>query len=329
MTYKSMPKVEIHHHIEGAAPPKFIASLAREKGIDISKIFDADGNYAYQGFAEFLDTYEAACKPLTGPQEFYRLTQAILAEAAEHGVVYLETFISPDFCGGGDLGAWRDYLAAIKQAADEAERDAGITLRGIVTAVRHFPTDQSKLAARCAAETAGDFITGFGMGGAETHLRPADFAYAFDMAREAGLHLTCHAGEWGGAAMVAETIRDLRVTRIGHGIHVMQDPDLVAQAVDKGIVFEVCPGSNVSLGAVTGWDAHPIAQMRDAGLKVTVSTDDPPFFHTDMTREFTMLHQTFGWDTDDFHALNQTALDAAFCDDDTRAKIAKRLGGTS
>ncbi len=329
MTYKSMQKVEIHHHIEGAAPPKFIAGLAREKNIDLSKIFDGDGNYAYQGFTEFLNIYEAACQPLTGPQEFYRLTQAILAEAAEEGVVYLETFISPDFCGGGDLSAWRDYLAAIELAASEAERDMGITLRGIVTAVRHFEPEKAKLSARCAAETAGDFIVGFGMGGAETHLRPRDFAYSFDMAKEARLQLTCHAGEWGGAAMVAETVRDLGVNRIGHGIHVMQDANLVAECIEKDIVFEVCPGSNVVLQAVPDWNSHPIVQMRDAGLKVTVSTDDPPFFHTTMTREFEMLNKTFGWDTADFDALNQTALDAAYCDDDTRAKVAKRIGETS
>lgn len=325
MTYQSMPKVEIHHHIEGAAPPKFIASLAREKNIDISRIFDADGNYAYAGFDAFLSTYEAACEALTGPQEFYRLTQAILAEAAEHGVVYLETFVSPDFCGGGDVSAWREYVDAIEQAATEVERDDGITLRCIATAVRHFGPDNAKAAARCAAETAGSFVTGFGMGGAETYLRPRDFAYAFDLAREAGLGLTCHAGEWGGAEMIAETIQDLQVNRIGHGIHVVQDADLIAQAVEKEIVFEVCPGSNVSLAAVTGWDAHPIAAMRDAGLKVTVSTDDPPFFHTTMTNEFNMLNKTFGWDTADFDALNQTALAAAYCDDATRMKIAKKL----
>lgn len=329
MTYKTMPKVEIHHHIEGAAPPKFIAGLAREKNIDLSKIFDADGNYAYQGFDKFLGIYEAACQPLTGPQEFYRLTQAILTEAAQEGVVYLETFISPDFCGGGDVAAWRDYLAAITMAADEAERDMGITLRGIVTAVRHFGPDQAKLSARCAAETAGDFIVGFGMGGAETHLRPREFDYSFDMAREAGLQLTCHAGEWGGAAMVAETLHDLGVSRIGHGIHVMQDVNLVAECADKGIVFEVCPGSNVVLQAVPDWQSHPIVQMRDAGLKVTVSTDDPPFFHTTMTREFEMLDQTFGWGAADFDALNRTALDAAYCDDETRGKIAKLIGTTT
>jgi adenosine deaminase len=329
MTYQSMPKVEIHHHIEGAAPPAFIAGLAREKNIDISRIFDADGHYAYQGFGEFLNIYEAACQTLTGPQEFYRLTHAILAEAAAHGVVYLETFISPDFCGGGDLVAWRDYLAAIETAAAEAERDAGITLRGIVTAVRHFGPDHAKAAAKCAAQTKGDFIVGFGMGGAETHLAPRDFAYSYDMAREAGLQLTCHAGEWGGAQMVADTINDLRVDRIGHGIHVMQDPALVAQCVEQGIVFEVCPGSNVVLQAVKDWDAHPIVAMRDAGLKITVSTDDPPFFHTTMTNEFTMLNKTFGWDTSDFQTLNQTALAAAYCDEATRAKIAKLLGAAA
>lgn len=328
MTYQFMPKVEIHHHIEGAAPPKFIASLAREKNIDISRIFDADGNYCYNDFAAFLSTYEAACEPLIGPQEFYRLTKVILAEAADHGVVYLETFISPDFCGGGDMFAWRDYVAAIEQAATESERDAGIILRGIATAVRHFGPDKATSSVRCAAETKGDFIVGFGMGGAETHLRPRDFVYAFDIAREAGLQLTCHAGEWGGSEMVAETIHDLGVNRIGHGIHVMQDPNLVAEAVEKGIVFEVCPGSNVSLGAVAGWDVHPIVAMRDAGLKVTVSTDDPPFFHTTMTHEFAMLNKTFGWDAADFDALNNTALAAAYCDDITRSKITKKIGKT-
>ena len=304
------------------------SEFAREKNIDISRIFDADGNYCYNDFAAFLSTYEAACEPLIGPQEFYRLTKVILAEAADHGVVYLETFISPDFCGGGDMFAWRDYVAAIEQAATESERDAGITLRGIATAVRHFGPDNATASVRCAAETKGDFIVGFGMGGAETHLRPRDFAYAFDIAREAELQLTCHAGEWGGSEMIAETIHDLGVNRIGHGIHVMQDPNLVAEAVEKGIVFEVCPGSNVSLGAVTGWDVHPIVAMRDAGLKVTVSTDDPPFFHTTMTHEFSMLNKTFGWDAADFDDLNKTALAAAYCDDTTRSKITKKIGKT-
>lgn len=325
MTFKQMPKVELHTHLEGCAPPAFIAGLAREKKIDISGIFDADGGYAFRDFDHFLKVYEAACTPLQTPDDFRRLTLAVLEQAAEHGVVYMETFVSPDFCGGGDLDAWRDYLAAMQDAATQAEATMGITLRGIVTGIRHFGPDQCKVAARCAAETRGDFITGYGMAGGEMVGRPGDYAYSFDMAREAGLRLTCHAGEWGGASMVAETIRDLGVERIGHGIGAIDDRNLLQEIAEKDIVLEVCPGSNVVLKAVADWGAHPIAKLRDAGVRVTVSTDDPPFFHTTMTDEYAMLARTFGWDANDFKALNETALAAAFCDDATRARVAKRL----
>ncbi|AKS46831.1 adenosine deaminase [Octadecabacter temperatus] len=325
MTYKSMPKVELHTHIEGCAPPAFIRGLAKEKSLDISGIFNADGTYAYRDFDHFLEVYEAACTTLQGPQDFYRLTKAILEESASHGVVYQETFISPDFCGGGDVTAWREYLDAIQMAADEADRDLGITLKCVATCVRHFGSDKAKAAAKCAAETKGDFVTGFGMGGAENFGTPTDFAYAYDMAREAGLELTCHAGEWGGPEMIAATLRDLKVTRIGHGVDAIKDPALMRQIIDADVVLEVCPGSNVFLQATGGWSEHPIQRLRDAGVKVTVSTDDPPFFGTTMTNEFDMLSQTFGWGEEDFKGVNETALAAAFCDDATRSKIAKRL----
>lgn len=328
MTYQTMPKVELHTHLEGCAPPAFIRRLAQEKSLDISGIFNPDGTYAYRDFDHFLQVYEAACTTLQGPEDFYRLVKAVLEESAAHGVVYQETFVSPDFCGGGDLGAWRDYLAAMQTAATEAERDHNITLKGIITCIRHFGPDAAKPAATCAVETFGDFITGFGMAGGEMVGRPKDYAYAFDMAREAGMPLTCHAGEWGGADMVADTIRDLDVARIGHGVNAIHDANLVAEIADKGITLEVCPGSNVFLKATGGWADHPIKALRDAGVKVTVSTDDPPFFATTMTEEFDMLAKTFGWGDADFAALNDTALAAAFCDADTRARIAKRLETT-
>lgn len=325
MSWTDFPKVELHLHLEGAAPPSFIRGLADEKGIDLSGIFRSDGSYAYRDFEHFLSVYEAACTVLQSPEDFHRLTLAVLEESAAHGVVYSETFLSPDFCGGGDLAAWRDYLAAIEAAADEAEARFGITLRGIVTCIRHFGPDKAKPAARCAAETRGRFLTGFGMAGAELVGRPGDYAYAFDMAREAGLALTCHAGEWGGPDMVADTLRDLRPARIGHGINAIKDLALVEKLAEDGIVLEVCPGSNVFLGASGGWASHPIARLRERGVKVTVSTDDPPFFGTTMTKEFEGLERAFGWGAEDFDALNRTALDAAFCDDETRETIAKKL----
>ena len=325
MSFRTTPKVELHTHLEGCAPPAFIKGLAAEKKIDISGIFTPDGGYAFRDFDHFLQVYEAACTTLQTPEDFRRLTMAVLEETAAHGVIYMETFVSPDFCGGGDLAAWKDYLAAMEDAAAEGEEKLGITLKGIVTGIRHFGPDACKPAARCAAETFGDFIVGYGMAGGEMVGRPGDYSYSFDMAREAGMPLTCHAGEWGGAAMVAETLRDLKVARIGHGIGAISDPALIAEIAENEIVLEVCPGSNVVLKAVKGWDSHPIAKLRDAGVKVTVSTDDPPFFHTTMTAEYEMLHRTFGWDEDDFKAINETAIAAAFCDDETKECLSKRL----
>ncbi|MGR3503637.1 adenosine deaminase [Pseudaestuariivita sp.] len=322
---RAMPKVELHLHLEGGAPPTFIRGLAREKNVDLREIFTEDGGYAYRDFEHFLSVYEAACSVLTGPEEFYRLVRAVLAESASHGVVYSETFLSPDFCGKCDLSAWREYLAAIEEAATEAERDDGITLRGIVTCIRHFGPDQAKKSAMCAAETAGDFITGFGMAGAEDMGEQKDFVWSFDAAREAGLRLTSHAGEWRGPEEVRAAIRDLGVERIGHGVRGSTDAQLVEDIAEAGITLECCPGSNVFLGVSGSLADHPIAQLRSKGVNVTVSTDDPPFFHTDMNAEFLNLAKTFRWDVDVFRELNQNALAAAFCDEPTRTRIAKEL----
>ncbi len=325
MTFADMPKIELHLHHEAAAPPAFFRQMAAEKKMDISGIFDDHGNYIYRDFDHFIEVYDAATQTLKTPDDFKRLTYAALEETAKSGVIYCETFVSPDFCGGGDVAAWTEYLAAIKEGADAAEKDFGIVHRCIVTCLRHLGPEKAKPVALCAAETFGDYLTGFGMAGAEMMGRPGDFAYSFDLAREAGLALTCHAGEWGGPDMVADTLRDLRVSRIGHGINAIKDDAFVDQLAEDEIVLEVCPGSNVVLKAVDSWSSHPIAKLRERGVKVTVSTDDPPFFHTTMTREFEMLHQTFGWAEEDFRALNQTALDAAFCDAATKETLAKRL----
>ena len=325
MTINALPKIELHLHLEGGAPPGFIRGLAREKKIDLSGIFDESGGYKFTDFWNFLNVYEAATEPLQRPEDFYRLTLAVLEESAANGVIYSETFLSPDFCGGRDIGAWREYLHAIREAADKAEATMGITLRGIVTCIRHFGPDKARQTARCAAETAGDFIVGFGIAGDEKSGQPRDFAWSFDAAREAGLRLTAHAGEWGGPDSVRDAIRDLGVERIGHGVRAIEDLALVDELAERGIVLEVCPGSNVALGLYPNFRAHPIGQLYDRGVKVTISTDDPPFFHTTMVREYEELNRAFDWDEGVFAAIARTSLDAAFCDADTKARILKRL----
>jgi adenosine deaminase len=321
-----LPKIELHLHLEGAAPPAFIRDLAKRKHVDIAGIFDENGNYRFADFWEFLKVYEAATSVLTTPEDYHRLTLAVLEESAKSGVVYGETFLSPDFCGGRDISAWREYLAAIQEAADIGQRDMGITLRGIITCIRHFGPDKARQTARCAAETAGDWIVGFGIAGDEKIGAPKDFTYAFDAAREAGLRITAHAGEWGGPESVRAALTDLNPERIGHGVRAIEDLALVDLLAERGTVLEVCPGSNIALGLYKDWRAHPIAELDRRGVKVTISTDDPPFFHTTMAREYDRLAEALDWDAGQFMRIARTSLDAAFCDADTKARIAKLLG---
>ncbi|MDX5357336.1 MAG: adenosine deaminase [Rhodobacterales bacterium] len=320
-----LPKIELHLHLEGAAPPAFVRGLAKEKSIDISGIFDARGGYAYTDFWHFLKVYEAATSVLQSPEDYARLTRAVLEECAASGVVYAETFVSPDFCGGRDLGAWREYLHAIHETAQAVAAQGGPELRGIVTCIRHFGPEKARETAICAAETMGDFITGFGIAGDEQAGQPKDFRWSFDCAREAGLRLTAHAGEWGGPQSIRDALADLGVERIGHGVRAIEDLALVDELAERGVVLEICPGSNIALGVFADWRKHPINELDRRGVKVTVSTDDPPFFHTTMEREFQMLNRAFDWDEGQFARINRTALDAAFCDADTRTRIAKKL----
>ena len=322
---RDVPKVELHLHLEGAAPPAFIRGLAKEKRVDISGIFDEAGAYRFADFWEFLKVYEAATSVLQSPEDYARLVLAVAEESAASGVVYGEVFLSPDFCGGRDIGAWREYSQAMQEAAATAERQTGVTFRGIITCIRHFGPEKARQSARCAADTAGDWIVGFGIAGDEKVLEPKDFRWSFDCAREAGLRLTAHAGEWGGPESVRAALDDLAVERIGHGVRAIEDLALVDELAERGVVLEVCPGSNVALGLYPDFRSHPIAELDRRGVKVTISTDDPPFFHTTMAREYEELHRAFDWDDGQFAKIAKASLDAAFCDADTKTQILKKL----
>ena len=323
--FRTMPKVELHLHLEGAAPPEFIRQLASEQKVNLSGIFDGNGSYKWTDFAEFLKVYEAASSVLRGPEEFFRLMKAVLTAQAEQGVVYTEHFLAPDLCGDGSIIAWAEHLAAMDEGAAEMERDAGITTRFIPTCIRHLGPEKARKAAEIIVKTGGARVTGFGMGGEERHLMPADFAIPFQIAAEAGLSLTCHAGEICGADMAAATLDALDVKRIGHGVRAIEDMRVVERLARDEIVLEVNPGSNISLAVFPSWHEHPIEKLRAEGVKVTVSTDDPPYFHTSLNDEYENLSHHLGWDEETLKAQNLVAIDAAFCDEATKERIKEAL----
>ena len=319
--WAALPKVELHLHLEGAAPPEFIRRLAAEKGVDLSGLFDERGGYAWTDFADFLRVYEAACSVLVTPDDFRRLVAAVLARSAAQGVIYAELFLAPDLCGP-DLGAWPDYLAAMDAGAAAVPE---VECRFIPTAIRHFGPDRAEAAAQAVAAAPHPRVTGWGMGGEERFGAPADYARAYAVAAEAGLGLTVHAGEVAGPESVRAALDALPVLRIGHGVRAAEDPALVARLAAEGVTLEVCPGSNLALGLYPGWRAHPLDALRRAGVAVTVSTDDPPYFHTDLPGEYAALAEAFGWGPRDFAEVNRAALAAAFCDGETRARLLERL----
>ncbi len=323
--WKTLPKLELHLHLEGGAPPEFIRMLASEKGLSLDGVFDENGAYAWSNFAEFLVTYHKACSVLTGPEEFRRLTEAVLAKSASDGVIYTELFVAPDIFEDGDAAAFKDYMAAIFEGAANAKAVHGIEARFISTAIRNLGPERAVNAAKISADNRSDMLTGFGMGGEERDFTAADFVPAFAVAAEAGLGITSHAGELCGPDSVSETLDHLPVSRIGHGVRAIEDPDLVKRIADEGVVLETNPGSNISLNVFSDWSSHPIQKLREAGCKVTVSTDDPPYFHTDMAHEYHKLAEVFGWHAGDFLNINLAAADAAFCDDATRSTLIARL----
>ncbi|ODN70919.1 adenosine deaminase [Methylobrevis pamukkalensis] len=321
-----LPKIELHCHIEGAAPPALVRRLAGRHGIDVSGLFTKDGGYAWTDFSSFLAAYDRAAQVFRSAEDFADLAETYLFASAAEGVIYTEVFISPDHARRSGI-PYADYLGGLAEGMARAEAGHGIIGRIIPLIERHFGPEAAHEAVRTALAHLHPRVVGFGMAGDERMFAVADFARAFALAHEAGLPLTCHAGEVCGAASVAEVIDALPVRRIGHGVRAIEDAALVRRLAEEGIVLEVCPGSNVALGVYPRLADHPLIRLRDAGVKVTLSSDDPPFFGTSIGREYAAIAETFALPPGEMLAFTQTALDAAFCDTATRARLQTRLEG--
>lgn len=325
--YAAIPKTELHLHIEGAAPPDLVRRLAQAKGISTEGLFDAQGGYAWRDFSEFLVAYDVAAAVFTTLDDHRLLAETVLRECAAHGVIHAELAVSSDHTSQGDPVAWGEYLAAVSEGAAAAEAATGITARFISTCIRGLGPERAMASAALAVAGAEGCprLTGLGMAGDERLFKLAEFAPAFERAREAGLGLTVHSGEFGGAAQVREALDALRPDRLDHGVRAAEDPALVARIVEEGVALSVCPGSNVSLGVYPDWASHPIAALIEAGAKVNVSTDDPPFFGTDMTNEYRMLAETFDWGEAALKAVTLAGIEAAFVTEADKAALRAKL----
>jgi adenosine deaminase len=316
-------KAEIHCHIEGAASPALVEAQAAKYGADVSVII-RDGSYVWSDFTSFLHCYDVASMLFRNEDDYALLAETYLADLASQGAIYSEFFISTDHAIHAGLTP-DAYVAGLAEGMRRAREKHGIESRMIATGLRHEGPEGVERASRWVAENPHPLVTGFGMAGDERTYHPKDFARAFDIARDAGLAITVHAGELVGAQSVRDALDWLKPARIGHGVRAIEDPALVARLADEGVVLEVCPGSNIALSVFPSYDEHPFPKLCDAGVKVTLSSDDPPFFHTSLAREYEIAEKHFGMDEAALLGVTRTAIEAAFVDEETRSALFARL----
>lgn len=320
---RSMPKAELHCHIEGATPPALAAAQAKRYSIDTSG-FIKDGQYSWQDFTSFVQSYDATANLFRTEEDYALLAETYLTEIAEAGAIYSELIASPD--QGDAVGIGADaYMRGLAEGAERAKAKTGIETRLLVVGIRHFGPERVVKAAEYAARRPHPLITGFNLAGEERMHRVADFTRAFDIARDAGLGITIHAGELSGAFSVRDALDHVRPSRISHGVRAIEDADLVKRLADEGTVLEVCPGSNVALSVFKDFESHPLRALHAAGVRVTLNSDDPPFFHTSLAREYEVASTVMGFSDADILGMTRTAIEAAFVDEPTRQKLLAKL----
>ena len=313
-------KVELHVHLEGTAPPALIRRLAERNGLTVPEgVFAGEGRFAYTDFLDFLDTYDRAASVIrTGP-DYRDTTYEYLSGCARDGAVYVELIVSPDHAEWVGLSG-EEHLEGIARGIDDARGDHGIEGRVLLVAVRNFGAEQAVRVARYAASRPHPYVVGFNLAGDEANYPAGDFAEAFDIAAGAGLGCTVHAGEWDGPRSVRAAL-GLPVTRIGHGVRSIEDPSLVEELADRGIVLECCPTSNVVLGLYDSYEDHPLPALRAAGVKTTLGSDDPPYFGASIGGEYELCRERFGFDEDDLRGISRTAVEAAFCEESLKERL--------
>jgi adenosine deaminase len=313
-------KVELHVHLEGTAPPALIRRLAERNGMPVPEgVFADDGRFAYTDFLDFLETYDRAASVIRTAEDYRDVTYEYLAGCAREGAVYVELIVSPDHAARVGLGG-EEHLEGIGRGIDDARRDLGIDGRVVLTAVRNLGVDRVVGVAKYAATRPHQYVVGFNMAGDEANYPAGDFAQAFAIAADAGLGCTVHAGEWDGPASVRAAL-ELPVTRIGHGVRSIEDPALVAELAERGVVLECCPTSNVVLGLFPSFDEHPLPRLREAGVKTALGSDDPPYFGASIGGEYELCRERFGFSDEDLREISRTALEAAFCEGSLKERL--------
>jgi adenosine deaminase len=310
---RSMPKIELHVHFEGSIRPETVLELSRRNNVPLPA-HDLDALrdwYRFRDFAHFVDVYIAITKCIKTADDLEFIAREFLQCQSDQNVKYSEVTFTvatiEKYCGI----PVDEQIEAVNRARLWGEHELGVEMQLILDIVRGDSPERAMQVVNWVAEWLGRGVCALGIAGFEDR-GTTQYADCFVEARRLGLPVTAHAGETQGAWSVRETLDVTQCGRIGHGVRSIEDPDLIRRLVDEQIVLEVCPTSNVCVGGVKSIEDHPIQRLIDAGVRVTLNSDDPPMFNTTLTDEWIKCTRAFGWEQATVDQLTETARAAAF-----------------
>lgn len=323
----TIKKVELHVHLEGTISPA-LAKLfaARNRCIIPPDVISPNGErYLFRDFLHFLSVFDVIAGLIKTPQDYYDLTFDYLESSARDDVIYVEMMYSPEHAEKMTGIPSIEHLTAIQQAIYDAQIRFGIVGRVIIVAVTHFGVEASIRTAERALSEFLPVVVGFGLGGDELNFPPQLFKRAFTIASEGGLLCTAHAGEFGDAQRMLEAINALPIQRIGHGVQAIHSPDMMAMLRDQNIALEICPSSNITFGVFKDLAHHPFPKLLNAGIPVSISSDDPPFVDTTVAKEYALVQAEYGYTDAEMISITRQAIAHSFADPELKAKLVSQL----
>lgn len=315
-----MPKAELHLHIEGTLEPELMMQLAKRNRVTLpyASIDEIRSAYEFSDLQSFLDIYYAGARVLQTERDFYDLTYAYLERAAQDNVRHTEIFFDPQTHAERGV-SFATVFDGIYRALEDGESKLGISFRLIPCFLRHLSADDA-MATLEAALPFRDRIAAVGLDSSELGHPPSKFTEVFARACSEGLLAVAHAGEEGPPAYIVEALDLLRIRRIDHGVRCLEDPSLVARLVREQIPLTVCPLSNVKLRVFDTLEQHNLKRLLDAGLCVTINSDDPAYFGGYVGENFLRTQQALDLDLDDIRTLARNAFTASFLNEDDKAR---------
>lgn len=321
-----LPKAELHVHHVGSASPRIVAELAArhpESPVPTDPALLAE-YFQFTDFAKFIEIYLTVVNLIKTPDDVRLLTYEIAREMAGQNLRYAELTCTPYTSVRAGI-APEAYCEAIEDARVAAEKELGVTLRWIFDISGEDGVPGAEETLRIATKIRPEGLVGFGLGGPEIGVPRPQFQPHFEAAIAAGLHSVPHAGETTGPETIWDAIRLLKAERIGHGTSAMQDPALVEYLGEHQIPLEVSPTSNIATRAVASYDVHPLRAMVEAGLVVTINSDDPPMFGTDLTNEYAVAAKLLDLDEAGVGELAKTAVQVSFADESVKTALVAEI----